>query len=52
MQKAIIVNYVTDKKNNLGELNELLAQGWKVVSQSAMGSGGMSVHALVILEKQ
>jgi hypothetical protein len=51
-QKAIIVSYLTDKKNNLEELNELLSQGWKVVSQSSMGGGGMNmVHSLVILEK-
>ncbi len=52
MQRAIIVSYLTDKKNNLEELNELLSQGWKVVSQSSMGGGGVhTVHSLVILEK-
>lgn len=52
MQKAIIVSYLTEKRNNLLELNELLSQGWKVVSQSSMGGGGMNtVYSLVIVEK-
>jgi accessory colonization factor AcfC len=52
MQRAIIVSYFSDKKNNLEELNDLLSQGWKVVSQSSMGGGGSNtVHSLVILEK-
>ena len=53
MQKAIVVQYFNDKKNNLAELNQLLQEGWKVTSQSAM-SGGESegtVYSLVILEK-
>ncbi|MFJ5718337.1 hypothetical protein [Neobacillus sp. NPDC093127] len=53
MQKAIVVYYVTDKKNNLSDLNQLLQEGWKVVSQSAMSdnSDATSVYSLVILEK-
>ncbi|CAG7659156.1 hypothetical protein PAECIP111802_07419 [Paenibacillus allorhizosphaerae] len=53
MQKAIVVHYFNDKKNNLSELNQLLQEGWKVVSQSAMsgGEGGATVYSLVILEK-
>ncbi|WP_156351152.1 hypothetical protein [Neobacillus vireti] len=52
MQKAIVVYYVTDKKNNLSDLNQLLQEGWKVVSQSAMSGGSVStVYSLVILEK-
>jgi len=53
MQKAIVVHYFNDKKNNLSELNQLLQEGWKVVSQSAMsgGEGGSTVYSLVILEK-
>ncbi|MFY0760583.1 hypothetical protein AB1K32_17145 [Metabacillus dongyingensis] len=47
MQKAIVVYYITDKKNNLSDLNQLLQEGWKVVSQSAMGA----VYSLVTLEK-
>lgn len=53
MQKAIIVQYYNDKKNNLSDLNQLLQEGWKVVSQSAMSGGemGATVYSLVILEK-
>lgn len=50
MQKAITVNYQSDKKNNLGELNQLLQEGWKVVSQSPVGLVPL-VSSLVILEK-
>ncbi|MFD9627428.1 hypothetical protein [Peribacillus muralis] len=52
MQKAIVVYYITDKKNNLSDLNQLLQEGWKVVSQSAMSGtgGGGPVYSLVILE--
>lgn len=53
MQKAIVVQYYNDKKNNLSDLNQLLQEGWKVVSQSAMSGGemGATVYSLVILEK-
>ncbi|MGE6720544.1 hypothetical protein ACQKGD_24800 [Peribacillus frigoritolerans] len=52
MQKAIVVYYLTEKKNNLSDLNQLLQEGWKVVSQSAMsGTGGGPVYSLVIIEK-
>lgn len=52
MQKAIVVYYISDKKNSLSDLNQLLQEGWKVVSQSAMsGAGGVAVYSLVILEK-
>ncbi|MBD8589957.1 hypothetical protein IFT92_19385 [Peribacillus simplex] len=52
MQKAIVV-YLTEKKNNLSDLNQLLQEGWKVVSQSAMSGagGGGAVYSLVIIEK-
>jgi hypothetical protein len=50
MQKAIVVYYYSDKKNNLSELNQLLQEGWKVVSQSNGGSLPM-VYSLVIVEK-
>lgn len=53
MQKAIVVHYFNDKRNNLTELNQLLEGGWKVVSQSAMSGGesGGTVYSLVVLEK-
>ncbi|MFA1712587.1 hypothetical protein ACDX66_12790 [Peribacillus frigoritolerans] len=53
MQKAIVVYYLNDKKNNLSDLNQLLQEGWEVVSQSAMSGagGGGAVYSLVILEK-
>ncbi|CAM3569138.1 hypothetical protein PALU110988_29325 [Paenibacillus lupini] len=53
MQKAIVVHYFNEKKNNLAELNQLLQDGWKVVSQNPMScseSGG-TVYSLAILEK-
>ncbi len=50
MQKAIVTYYYSDKKNNLSELNQLLQEGWKVVSQSGSSSLPM-VYSLVILEK-
>ncbi|WP_165921086.1 hypothetical protein [Paenibacillus albiflavus] len=52
MQKAVIVYFFTDKKNNLEELNNLLSEGWKVVSQRAMSDGGNNASiSLVIVEK-
>lgn len=53
MQKAIVVYYISDEQNNLSDLNQLLQEGWKVVSQSAMSGGGttLTVFSLVILEK-
>lgn len=52
MQKAVVVYYFTDKKNNLDELNRLLAEGWKVVDQRPMGVAEMvASYSLVILEK-
>lgn len=52
MQKAIIVYFLTEKRNNLDELNQLLQDGWKVVSQSPMGVGdGNSAFSMVIVEK-
>ncbi|MFB5662980.1 hypothetical protein [Alteribacillus sp. HJP-4] len=50
MQKAITIHYQSDKKNNVSELNQLLEEGWKVVSQSPVGLVPM-VSSLVILEK-
>ncbi len=49
MQKAVIVYYYSEKKNHLNELNKLLQEGWKVVSQNA--SGYPMVYSLVIVEK-
>ncbi|GAB6989472.1 hypothetical protein [Paenibacillus pini] len=53
MQKAVVVTWYNEKKNNLEDLNNLLKEGWKVVSQSSMsGAGGRNdVVSLVILEK-
>ncbi|MFC3748565.1 hypothetical protein [Paenibacillus sp. GCM10012306] len=53
MQKAFVVHYFNEKRNNLTELNQLLEGGWKVVSQSAMSGGeaGGTVYSLVIIEK-
>lgn len=52
MQKAFVLYYLTDKRNNLNELNELLNNGWRVVSQNAMGGGeaNNAVYSLVVLE--
>ncbi|WP_156882593.1 hypothetical protein [Halalkalibacillus halophilus] len=50
MQKAITVKYQSDKNNNVDELNQLLEEGWKVVSQSPVGLVP-AVSSLVILEK-
>ncbi len=52
MQKAVIVYYLTEKKNNLDELNQLLSEGWKVISQNPMSNGqGNASNSLVIVEK-
>lgn len=52
MQKAIIVWFFSEKKNNLEELNNLLSDGWKVMSQKPMGAGETNVSvSLVIVEK-
>ncbi|PWV94505.1 hypothetical protein DFQ01_13070 [Paenibacillus cellulosilyticus] len=52
MQKAIVVYFLTEKKNNVSELNQLLADGWKVVSQNPMsGSQSNASLSLVIVEK-
>ena len=53
MQKAVVVYYLTDTKNNLSDLNQLLQEGWTVVSQSAMSGhgGGGAVYSLVVVEK-
>ncbi len=52
LQRAIIVYFLTEKKNNLEELNQMLSEGWKVVSQSGMsGSQSNASYSLVILEK-
>lgn len=40
LQKAVVIYFLTEKKNNLDELNELYNTGWKVINQSAMGGGG------------
>jgi hypothetical protein len=52
MQKAVIIWFFTEKKNNLEELNALLADGWKVISQKPMGVGeSNTAYSLVIVEK-
>ncbi|WP_276357591.1 hypothetical protein [Cohnella caldifontis] len=52
MQRAIVVYFLTEKKNNLDELNQLLSEGWRVVSQEPMsGSQSNASMSLVILEK-
>lgn len=52
MQKAVIVHFLTEKKNNLEELNQLLSEGWKVISQKPMSDGqGNASISLVIIEK-
>lgn len=52
MQKALIVYFLTEKRNNVDELNNLLAEGWKVESQRPMGVGdNNAAFSLVILEK-
>ncbi|WP_161807551.1 hypothetical protein [Bacillus sp. FJAT-28004] len=51
MQQAIVVYYISEKKNNLDELNKMLENGWKVINQRAMGGEcGTAVYSLVILE--
>ncbi|REE88953.1 hypothetical protein A8990_10749 [Paenibacillus taihuensis] len=53
MQEAIVVYYVTSKKNNLEVLNAMLSDGWRVVSQNPMGGQcGAAMYSLVILEKE
>jgi len=52
MQKAVILYFLSEKKNNLDELNHLLAEGWKVISQNPMSNGdGNASISLVIVEK-
>ncbi|MHA0858510.1 hypothetical protein [Paenibacillus sp. CMAA1364] len=52
MQKAVIVYFLTEKRNNLDELNNLLSEGWKVLSQKPMGAGqSNAAFSLVIIEK-
>lgn len=52
MQKAFIVYFLTEKRNNLDELNRLLSEGWKLHSQKPMGTGeSTGAYSLVILEK-
>lgn len=52
MQKAVVVYFLTEKKNSLDELNQLLADGWKVVSQMPMSAGQTAAsYSLVIVEK-
>jgi len=52
MQQAIVVYFLTEKRNNLEELNRLLSEGWKVVSQNPMsGSQSNASCSLVIVEK-
>ncbi|SFS77719.1 hypothetical protein [Paenibacillus sp. BC26] len=51
MQQEIIVYYMSEKKNNLDELNKMLENGWKVINQRPMGcESGTAVYSLVILE--
>lgn len=52
MQKAFVLYFMSEKKGNLNELNQLLAEGWKVSSQSPMSNSNLNaVFSLVILEK-
>lgn len=52
MQKAFILYFMSEKRNNLEELNQHLAEGWKVASQSPMSNSVLSSSfSLVILEK-
>jgi len=53
MQKAVVVYFLTEKRNNLEEINQLLSDGWKVISQKPMSGGNQSnaSTSLVILEK-
>ena len=53
MQKALVIYYLTDKKNNIEVLNNLLLEGWKVVSQRPMGvgEGSNAAYSMVIIEK-
>ena len=52
MQRAIIVYFFSEKKNNLEELNKFLSEGWKVISQRPMGGCESNVStSLVIIEK-
>jgi len=57
MQKALVVVVNLNKKfevedRSLNELNELLEQGWVVISSNPMGSGnGAFAFSLVIIEK-
>lgn len=50
MQKAMLAYYQSEKQNNIDELNQLLSEGWKVVSQGASGPG-LILYSHVILEK-
>ncbi len=52
MQKAFVLYFMSEKKTNLDELNQLLVEGWKVASQSPMSNSNLnSSFSLVILEK-
>jgi len=52
MQRAIIIYFFSEKKNNLDELNKYLSEGWKVISQSPMsGCESNASTSLVIIEK-
>ena len=53
MQKAMVVSWFSEKKNNVEELNDLLKDGWKVLSQNPMSGGDRNIAlSLVILEKK
>lgn len=53
MQRAFILYFSTEKKNNLDELNQLLSDGWRVLNQKPMSSSNHinASTSLVILEK-
>ncbi|MEK0312738.1 hypothetical protein [Cohnella sp. 56] len=53
VQQAFVLNFLTEKKSNLAELNARLQQGWRIASQAPMGGGDNqnAVYSLVVLEQ-
>ncbi|GAB5537731.1 MAG: hypothetical protein Rubg2KO_39800 [Rubricoccaceae bacterium] len=56
-RKAIVVHYMPDAESpTLTELNELLNDGWRLMSTTAMGGAGTASSsqfaALIILERE
>ena len=50
MQKVIIIN--SESSSSLEDLNEMLANNWKVISVSPMGAGGTTscAYSIVVVE--